>query len=195
VTTSAHLRVADAFCRLAGYRSRFVESHPSDQAREAYDALLSGRLDLLHTRYPYRAGPPLSTAVMLLRPTCRRDVALTFLSRLQPASKEIVVFDLADVIRQHGAPENWQMTVIEGAPEDILCLPVLARLGTMSASQIQAWAQGNRVRLELGRVARGFKAGWTEHAERGWLDKQVRARSGPVRPEERQRSPPRRARK
>jgi hypothetical protein len=183
VTTSAHLRVLDAHFRLAGTNSRFVESHSPDEARVAYDALLCGRLTLVIARSPYIAGPAIPTAVMLVRPVRSKEAASAFLSRLQPSSSGgIVVVDLADVTRQHGIPENWQADVIIGEPQDCLRLPMLDRLSTMSASQIQGWAEGSYDRLELGRIARGFKSGWSQHSQRGWLDKQVKARGSPVRP-------------
>jgi hypothetical protein len=126
------------------------------------------------------------------RPTKLKDSFLAFLRRLQAGTN---VIDLADNIRLHGTPEDWHTSLIEGEAVNVLRDPRLDRLGTMSAPEIQRWAAGDLTRLELGRIAKGYKLGWSEHSRRSWLDKQIRDRNGPVRPEERQRSPPRRVRK
>jgi hypothetical protein len=82
-------------------------------------------------------------------------------------------------------PEGWSPSIIEGEPREVLRDPHFDRLAVMSAPEIQHWAKGDFSRLELGRIAKGYKPGWSEHSQRGWLDKQVKARDGPVRPEER----------
>jgi hypothetical protein len=179
---SAHLRVLAARFRLAGQSSEFIESDfERAKIRQTYERLVAGRIRLLVTRSPYVNGPAIGgiDAVLLARPTRLQETFHTFLGRLQPA---ISIIDLADNIRRHGTPEGWAPNIIEGEPQRVLRDPHLDRLATMSAPEIQRWAEGDFTRLELGRIAKGYARGWSEHSRRGWLDKQVRVRGGPVRP-------------
>jgi hypothetical protein len=183
VTTPAALRVLDAHIRLAGVRSRFVEPPPSEGLREAYNALLAGDLDVLVTRHRFGAGPPVPLAVMMVVPTLQRESFHAFLGRLRPVADEIVVIDLADNIRRHGVPESWTVNIVEGEPQDVVRDPRLDRLGTMSAPELQRWAEGDRGRLEIAARVKGFKPGWVQFSVDGWLNRQIKARGTPPRPD------------
>jgi hypothetical protein len=179
---------------LAGYRCRFAESYPITDARAAFEELITGRLDLLVTRRPYSPGPPIPlNAVMLANATRLKVAFLDYLGRFQPSAGTLSIIDLVGGIGRHGAPSNWAVEIVESTIPNVVRDPRLDRLATMSASQIQTWAEGDYTRLELGRIARGFKPGWSEHSRRGWLDKQVK-RDRTVRQKEPRRTPQSRSR-
>jgi hypothetical protein len=171
----AALRVFDSRFRLAGRRSRFVESdYLAGEAQQAVADLRTGNLEVLVTRRAYQPGPPLANiAVLLARPTRLKEPFLAFLSRLQPSAS---IIDLSFNCELHGVPAGWETRQIVGKTSEVVVDPMLDRLALLSVAEAQNWAQGDRGRLELVAAARGFKPAWIEHAARGWLNKQVKTR-------------------
>jgi hypothetical protein len=182
---AAALRVFDSRFRLAGRTSRFIESdYRPDEAQEAFRDLRAGRLDVLITRRPYTPGPAIAgVAVMLARPTRLSELFAAFLARLQAPVR---VIDLALNCERLGLPSDWDLELVLGASTDLIVDTMLDRLATVPASQLQRWAEGDRGRLQLIAVARGYKIGWVEISAKAWLDAQVKNRARPpLRPDRR----------
>ena len=113
---------------------------------------------------------------MLARPTRLAEPFVAFLTRLQAP---VCVIDLALNRERLGIPSNWEPELVSGAATDLIVDPMLDRLATLSVSQVQRWAEGDRGRLELIAKARGYKAGWVEISAKAWLDTQVKHRAWP----------------
>jgi hypothetical protein len=183
VSSPGHMRIIDAYLRLAGVKSCTAENWADESARQVFADLLAGNLEALVTRHRYGAGSPISLAVVMGHATALRDSFFEFLSRLQPSANVITVIDLCANIRRLGVPDFWNgIELIEIPAPDVIRDPVLDRLGMMSAVELQRWAEGGIGRLQLAAKVKGYPKGRVQHSIVGWLLRQTKSRGSPTDP-------------
>jgi hypothetical protein len=177
---AVHLRVLSAGFRIAGIPTLAIDvGRPAAEFRTAFDNLVTGRIGAVVTDRPYTAGPPITGpgTILLARPTRSKAMFLSFLERFTALA---LIVDVSGNVALHGAPPEWETRVTIGPAQDVVADPILDRLTFLKARELQKWAAGDRMRLELAAKAKGYNAGWIQHSEQAWGGRALQDRNEPI---------------
>jgi hypothetical protein len=177
--SSAALRIYTSRFAVVGARASFIERRERREAMHQKIAdLNNGDLDILVNRQPFGDGPEIHVdAVLLASLTLLPAPFQAFLARLRVST----VIDVALNIARFGAPPHWDVRQVVTPASMVITDPMLDQFATLSMRDLQAWAMGDRRRLELIAPARGYKAGWIGISAETWINRQIKNRGQPLR--------------
>lgn len=160
-----HLKVLTAMFRIARIRAAEVADHADvEVCRTRVAGLSDGEVDVLVTGRRLAGTSPIPKlgAVILARPTLNPATHARFLFRLDRTLAELIIIDVVDGCRKHGAL-GMTPEVIIGAATEVITDPVVERLTEIPHRVALEWCGRNVARIELLQRAKGRKDGWSYH--------------------------------